>query len=93
MRTMVRKTLQLKAGGILGFEIEGNEVRLRRATPFDLVFPQALEGTTQRVVKRGGRQSIQEPLMSALVQRQSFDVVVVPFPLLPARRPNVVRRL
>jgi antitoxin PrlF len=43
--TSVRKVLQLKAGDMVGFEIEGNEVRLRRATPLDLAFTQALEGT------------------------------------------------
>jgi antitoxin PrlF len=43
--TSVRKLLQLKAGDMVGFEIEGNEVRLRRATPLDLAFTQALEGT------------------------------------------------
>lgn len=43
--TPVRKALQLKAGDVVGFEIEGNEVKLRRATPLDLAFAQALEGT------------------------------------------------
>ena len=43
--TPVRKLLQLKVGDLVGFEIEGNEVRLRRATPLDLAFAQALEGT------------------------------------------------
>ena len=43
--TSVRKVLQLKAGDLVGFEIEGNEVRLRRATPLDVAFTQALEGT------------------------------------------------
>lgn len=43
--TSVRKVLQLKAGDLVGFEIDGNEVRLRRATPLDLAFAQALEGT------------------------------------------------
>jgi AbrB family looped-hinge helix DNA binding protein len=43
--TPVRKALQLKAGDLIGFEIEGDEVRLRRATALDLVFAQALEGT------------------------------------------------
>jgi AbrB family looped-hinge helix DNA binding protein len=41
----VRKALQLKAGDLIGFEVEGNEVRLRRATALDLAFAQALEGT------------------------------------------------
>lgn len=43
--TRVRKLLQLKAGDRVGFEIDGNEVRLRRVTPLDLAFSQALEGT------------------------------------------------
>ncbi|WP_309683646.1 type II toxin-antitoxin system PrlF family antitoxin [Polaromonas sp.] len=43
--TSVRKALQLKAGDMVGFEIDGNEVRLRRASPLDLAFTQALEGT------------------------------------------------
>jgi antitoxin PrlF len=43
--TSVRKVLQLKAGDMVGFEIDGQEVRLRRATPLDMAFTQALEGT------------------------------------------------
>ena len=43
--TSVRKVLQLKAGDMLGFEIDGDEVKLRRATPLDLAFMQALEAT------------------------------------------------
>ena len=43
--TSVRKVLQLRAGDMVGFEIDGNEVRLRRATPLELAFTQALEGT------------------------------------------------
>lgn len=41
----VRKALHLKAGDIVGFEIEGDVVRLRRTTPLDMAFTQALEGT------------------------------------------------
>jgi AbrB family looped-hinge helix DNA binding protein len=41
----VRAALHLKAGDFIGFEVDGNEVRLRRATPLDLAFNQALEGT------------------------------------------------
>ena len=44
-RQSVRKVLQLKAGDMLGFEINGDEVKLRRASPLDLAFAQALEGT------------------------------------------------
>jgi antitoxin PrlF len=41
----VRKLHQVKAGDRIGFEIEGNEVRLRRATPPDASLTQVLEGT------------------------------------------------
>lgn len=41
----VRLALQLKAGDLVGFEIEGNQVRLLRTTPLDLAFANALEGT------------------------------------------------
>ena len=43
--TPVRKALQLKAGDLIGFEIEGTRVTLRHVTPLDLAFAQALEGT------------------------------------------------
>jgi AbrB family looped-hinge helix DNA binding protein len=43
--TSVRKALHLQAGDFIGFELVGNEVRLRRATPIDMAFNQALEGT------------------------------------------------
>ena len=43
--TPVRRALQLNAGDLIGFEVQGNEVRLRRTTPLDLAFAQALEGT------------------------------------------------
>lgn len=43
--TSVRKALQLKAGDLVGFEVDGHEVRLRRAAPLDIAFAQALEGT------------------------------------------------
>jgi AbrB family looped-hinge helix DNA binding protein len=43
--TPVRKALQLKAGDTVGFEVEGQEVKLRRATPLDMAFAEALEGT------------------------------------------------
>ena len=43
--TSVRKVLQLEAGDMVSFEIEGNEVRMHRATPPDAESSQALEGT------------------------------------------------
>ncbi len=45
--TSVRKVLQLSAGDMVGFEIVGNEVKLHRASPLDIAFTQALEGTLQ----------------------------------------------
>lgn len=42
----VRKVLGLKAGDAVAFEIEpGNAVRLRKASPLDMNFALALEGT------------------------------------------------
>ena len=43
--TTVRKALQLKAGDMVGFELEGTQVTLRHVTPLDIAFSQALEGT------------------------------------------------
>jgi antitoxin PrlF len=45
--TSVRKVLQLSAGDMVGFEIVGDEVKLHRASPLDIAFTQALEGTLQ----------------------------------------------
>lgn len=41
----VRKVLNLKAGDLVGFEVNGDEIKLRRATPLDVAFAQALTGT------------------------------------------------
>ena len=41
----VRKVLHLKAGETIAFDIEDNQVRVRKARPLDLVFAEALEGT------------------------------------------------
>ena len=41
----VRKALDLHAGELVAFDVEGVEVRLRRATPLDLQFGKAVEGT------------------------------------------------
>jgi AbrB family looped-hinge helix DNA binding protein len=43
--TAVRKALQLKAGDLVGFEVEGAQVKLRHVTPLDMAFSQALEST------------------------------------------------
>jgi antitoxin PrlF len=43
--TAVRKVLNLKAGDLVGFEIDGAEVRLKRTTPLDLAFASALQDT------------------------------------------------
>jgi antitoxin PrlF len=45
--TSIRKALNLSAGDLIGFEIIGAEVRLTRATPLDIAFTQALEGTLE----------------------------------------------
>ena len=41
----VRKVLRLQAGDTVAFDVEDGEVRLRRATPIDVEFSRALEGT------------------------------------------------
>lgn len=41
----IRKHLQLKAGDKIAFEIVGKEVKVRKATPMDLLFCKALEPT------------------------------------------------
>lgn len=41
----VRKALNLRAGDLVGFEVNGTEIRLKRATPLDVAFAQALTGT------------------------------------------------
>ena len=58
--TSVRKVLQLKAGDMVGFEIDGNEVKLRRATPLDLAFTQALEGTLTEWSSKADEQAFKD---------------------------------
>jgi len=41
----VRKHLHLKAGDAIAFDIEENQVRVRKAQPLDMAFARALEGT------------------------------------------------
>lgn len=41
----VRKALGLKKGDLVAFDVAKGEVRLRRATPVDLAYVQALTGT------------------------------------------------
>lgn len=41
----VRKKLHLHAGDTVAFDIEDNQIRIRKARPLDLSFAQALEGT------------------------------------------------
>ncbi|MDH4121954.1 MAG: type II toxin-antitoxin system PrlF family antitoxin [Deltaproteobacteria bacterium] len=41
----VRKALNLHAGEAIAFDIEGGEIRLRKAEAMDMEWPQALEPT------------------------------------------------
>ncbi|MBA3564774.1 MAG: AbrB/MazE/SpoVT family DNA-binding domain-containing protein [Gammaproteobacteria bacterium] len=43
----VRATLKLEAGDAIAFDVDGDEVRLRKARPFDLAFTRALEQTLE----------------------------------------------
>ncbi len=41
----VRKLLHLESGDEIAFDIEDNDVHLRKARPVDLAFAQSIEGT------------------------------------------------
>jgi AbrB family looped-hinge helix DNA binding protein len=41
----VRKLLHLESGDEIAFDIENNDVHLRKARPVDLAFAQSIEGT------------------------------------------------
>jgi AbrB family looped-hinge helix DNA binding protein len=41
----VRKLLHLESGDEIAFDIEDDDVRLRKARPVDLAFAQSIEGT------------------------------------------------
>ena len=41
----VRRVLRLEAGDAIIFDIEENEVHIRKGRPFDLAFARSLEGT------------------------------------------------
>lgn len=41
----VRRVLHLQAGDAIAFDIENDQIRLRKARPVDLAFAHALEGT------------------------------------------------
>ena len=41
----VRKLLHLDAGDVIAFDIEDDNVHLRKANPVDLAFAQSIEGT------------------------------------------------
>lgn len=48
----VRKTLDLHAGEVVAFDIEGGEVRVRKATPMDMGFAEALTDTLSEWASR-----------------------------------------
>lgn len=41
----VRRILHLQAGDAIAFDIENDQIRLRKARPVDIAFAHALEGT------------------------------------------------
>jgi AbrB family looped-hinge helix DNA binding protein len=41
----VRRALHLSAGDAIAFDIENDQIRLRKARPVDIAFAHALEGT------------------------------------------------
>lgn len=48
----VRKTLDLHAGEVVAFDIEGDKVRLRKAIPMDIEFAEALSDTLSEWASR-----------------------------------------
>jgi antitoxin PrlF len=56
----VRQALHLSAGDLIGFEIKNHVVTLRRATPIDVAFTQALEGSLQEWASAADEQAFKD---------------------------------
>ncbi len=53
----IRRLLHLEAGDTIAFDIEGDDVRLRKARPLDLRFAQGLEGTLNEWVSEADEEA------------------------------------
>ena len=56
----VRRLLHLQAGDAIAFDIEGDEVHLRKARPVDLAFARSVEGTLNEWVSEADEEAYRE---------------------------------
>jgi len=56
----VRRLLHLQAGDAIAFDIEGDEVHLRKARPVDMAFARSVEGTLNEWVSEADEQAYRE---------------------------------
>ncbi len=56
----VRKLLHLKSGDEIAFDIENNDVHLRKARPVDLAFAQSIEGTLTEWTTRADEEAYRD---------------------------------
>jgi len=56
----VRRILDLEAGDAIAFDIEGDNIHLRKARPVDLVFTQSLEGTLSEWVSEADEEAYRD---------------------------------
>jgi AbrB family looped-hinge helix DNA binding protein len=56
----VRKALNLRAGEVVAFDVEGGEVRLRKGTPLDVEFARGVTGTLGEWATRADEEAYRE---------------------------------
>ena len=56
----VRRQLHLQAGDAIAFDIEGDDVHLRKARHVDLAFTQSLEGTLSEWVSQADEEAYRD---------------------------------
>ncbi|NOX08757.1 MAG: AbrB/MazE/SpoVT family DNA-binding domain-containing protein [Gammaproteobacteria bacterium] len=56
----VRKLLHLHSGDEIVFDIDGNDVHLRKARPVDLAFAQSIEGTLTEWVSEADEEAYRD---------------------------------
>jgi AbrB family looped-hinge helix DNA binding protein len=56
----VRRLLHLEAGDAVAFDIEGDDVHLRKARPVDLAFTQSLEKTLSEWVSQADEEAYRD---------------------------------
>ena len=56
----MRRLLHLEAGDTIAFDIEGDDIHLRKARPVDLAFTQSLEGTLSEWVSEADEEAYRD---------------------------------